>query len=131
MMDTASMLVVDDNARTRQALMAYLTTQAGIRVVAEASNGLEACSMIKEQIPDIVLMDARMPVMDGLEATRIIKKSWPQIMIVLMTMYPDYQAEALSAGVDAFLVKGSPVDEMMRTIHELLQAEGEGIYHPE
>jgi YesN/AraC family two-component response regulator len=131
MKDTASMLVVDDNARTRQALMAYLATQAGIGVVAEASNGLEACTMIKGQVPDIVLMDARMPVMDGLEATRIIKKNWPQIKIVLITMYPDYQAEALSAGADAFLVKGCPVQEMMGTIQTLLQADEEGNSHPD
>lgn len=120
------MLVVDDNTRTRQALVAYISTQSGIRVVAEASNGSEACTMIQGQVPDIVLMDARMPVMDGLEAVRIIKKNWPQVKIVLMTMYPDYQTDALTAGADAFLVKGCPLQEMIGMIHKLLQGDETG-----
>ena len=61
-------------------------------------------------------MDMRMPVMNGPEATRAIRAKWPQIKIVALTMYPDYQVEALSAGADAFLLKGCPVEEMTAVI---------------
>jgi DNA-binding NarL/FixJ family response regulator len=113
-------MVVEDNSRARSALAAYLSLQAGLRITAEASNGLEAIGKIKSCPPDIVLMDMQMPVMDGVEATRIIKKNWPQIKIVILTMYTEYRSKAFSAGADAFLVKGSSVNEMISTIHALL-----------
>jgi CheY-like chemotaxis protein len=78
-----------------------MSLQAGIKVSAEASNGLEAINLIKGYAPDIVVMDVQMPVMDGLEATKIIKRNWPQIKVVVLTMYPNYQPEAMSAGADA------------------------------
>jgi len=126
MNDSTNILVVEDNSRARQALTAYISLQAGIKVTAEASNGLEAINLIKGHAPDIVLMDMQMPVMDGLEATKIIKKNWPQIKIVILTMYPNYQSEALAAGADAFLVKGSSVDEIISTIHAFFQRDEVG-----
>jgi DNA-binding NarL/FixJ family response regulator len=102
----------------------------GIKVSAEASNGLEAINLIKGCAPDIVVMDVQMPVMDGLEATRVIKKNWPQIKIVVLTMYPNYQSEAISAGADAFLVKGCSVNEIISTIHSLSQANKADIFPP-
>lgn len=112
-------IVVEDNGRARSALAAYLSLQAGMQITAEASNGLDAIRKITACLPDIVLMDVQMPVMDGIEATKIIKKNWPQIKIVVLTMYTDYQAEALSAGADAFLVKGCSVNEMIFVIRAL------------
>lgn len=114
-------MVVEDNSRARSALAAYLSLQAGLRITAEATNGLEAIGKITSCSPDIVLMDVQMPVMNGVEATRIIKKNWPQIKIVILTMYTCYQTEALSAGADAFLMKGCAVSEMISTIHALFQ----------
>ena len=113
------LLIVEDNLRTRRALKAFLTQQAGVRVNSEASNGQDAILSIGRHIPDVVLMDMYMPVMDGLEATRIIKAKWPQVKIVVLTMYSDYQPEALSAGADAFLLKGCPVEELAHTILSL------------
>jgi len=118
---TTRVMLVEDNYRARQALSAYLSLQAGIQVTAEASNGLEAVNLISSQLPDIVLMDMQMPVMDGLEATRIIKKNWPKIKVIILTIYPNYQSEARSAGADAFLVKGCSVHEIISTIHAVLQ----------
>jgi DNA-binding NarL/FixJ family response regulator len=125
--DITNMMLVEDNLRARQALTAFMSLQTGIKVSAEASNGLEAINLIQGHAPDIVVMDAQMPVMDGLEATKIIKKNWPQIKIVVLTMYPNYQPEAMSAGADAFLVKGCSADEIVSKIHSLSQAKEAGL----
>lgn len=71
-----------------------------------ASDGQEAVQLAEECQPDVILMDIRMPVMDGLEATRLIKKRWPTIKIIALTMYINHKTEALAAGVDAHLLKG-------------------------
>jgi DNA-binding NarL/FixJ family response regulator len=125
-MKDTSILVVEDNPWARRALTAFISSQKGMKVCAEASNGLETIDMIRHLIPDIVLMDIEMPVLDGLEATRIIKKHWPTIKVVILTMYPNYQADAFAAGADAFLIKGCPVNELISTIHSLLQTTAPG-----
>ena len=72
--------------------------------------------MVEQFRPDVVLMDARMPVMDGLEATRLIKNKWPEVKLVVLTMYRAFRTEALAAGADAFLVKGCPPDHLLEAI---------------
>ena len=114
-------MIVEDNPRARRALKALISQQAGIVITAEASNGQEAIRNIEKKIPDIVLMDMRMPIMDGLEATKIIKKNWSHIKIIILTMYPDCQTEALSAGADAFLAKGCSMEEITSSFHALSQ----------
>lgn len=117
----AKIMVVEDSSRARSALMAYISLQVGVRITAEASNGLEAISKIKSSPPDIVIMDMQMPVMDGLEATKIIKKRWPWVKVIALTIYRNYQSEALLAGADAFLVKGGSVAELISTVYELTE----------
>ena len=114
-------MVVEDSSRARSALAAFMSLQVGVQITAEASNGLEAISKIKNSPPDIVLMDMQMPVMDGLEATKIIKKRWPGVKVIALTMYQNYQSKALSAGADAFLVKGCSVKELISTVQGLTQ----------
>lgn len=121
-----NIMVVEDNSRARYALMAYLSLQAGVRITAEASNGLEAISKIKSSLPDIVIIDMHMPVMDGLEATKIIKKRWPKVKVIALTMYKIYQSEALSAGADAFVVKGCSTAELVSTVYTLIRTNKAG-----
>jgi CheY-like chemotaxis protein len=83
-----------------------------VELVGEAANGQEAVNMAAEQRPDVVLMDVRMPVVDGLEATRRIKSRTPAIKVVLLTLHAEYEAEALAAGADVFLVKGGPTEAL-------------------
>ncbi len=118
-------VLVDDNAKARSGLKALLSTVRPkaigrtvqeIRIVGEASNGQEAVRLMEEKQPDVVLMDAQLPVMDGLEATRIIKQRWPEVRVVLLTMYPDYKASAWKAGVDVFLHKGCSTEELIKAI---------------
>jgi DNA-binding NarL/FixJ family response regulator len=72
--------------------------------------------MVAKRQPDVVLMDMQMPVMDGLEATKCIKERWPAVRVIALTMYPRYRVEAVSIGVDAFLLKGSPTEALEDTI---------------
>ncbi len=118
-------LIVDDQERTRKALLAMLTsielhesgeTRTAIHVVAQAADGREALESIKSYQPDVVLMDARMPGMDGLEATRLIKQTWPGIRVVILTMYPINKFDALAAGADAVLFKGGDSTELEAAI---------------
>ena len=116
MTDIVSLMIVDDSSRARLALTAFLELQAGVRIIAQASNGLEAVEMIQGCVPDVVLMDMKMPVMDGLEATRIIKRNWPGVKVIILSMYSDYLSEAILSGADKFLVKGCSVEEIMSAI---------------
>ena len=123
-MDTKlHLMIVEDNIHARKALMALLTLEKDIHFTMAASNGLEAVNSINEQVPDLVLMDLRMPVMGGLEATRIIKQNWPRVKIIILTIYSENRVDALSAGADAFLVKGCPKEMMMSSIRNLFHPE--------
>jgi DNA-binding NarL/FixJ family response regulator len=87
-------------------------------VVGEAADGREAVRLVGELHPDVVLMDARMPVMDGLEATRLIKAQWPEVRVVMLTIHPGCRDEALAADAHAFLVKGCPAKDLLEAVQE-------------
>jgi DNA-binding NarL/FixJ family response regulator len=74
--------------------------------------------LVERYRPDVVLMDVRMPGMDGVEATRLIKTGWPQVNVIVLTMYADRRAEALAAGADAVLLKGCPTEALLAAILE-------------
>lgn len=109
-------LIADDRRRSRDGLRALVTTRPNVEVIGEAGDGREALRLAEASQPDVVLMDVRMPGMDGLAATRLIKERWPRVRVVVMTMYPAHHREALSAGADAFLVKGCSADELLAAI---------------
>ena len=117
-MDARRVLVVDDRSQTREGLKALLATAPPVLVVGEAADGREAMHLLEVRQPDVVLMDASMPVMDGLEATRLVKAQWPQIKVIVLTIHTALRAEALAAGADAFLVKGCPAGELLAAILE-------------
>ena len=116
MMNRCRVLIVDDRTQAREGLKALLTTVPPVQVIGEAADGQEAMRLVEEQRPDVVLMDARMPGMDGLQATRRIKDLWPEIRVVVLTIHATYRQEALTAGADAFLVKGCPAGDLLAAI---------------
>jgi DNA-binding NarL/FixJ family response regulator len=109
-------LIVDDDPRSRKGLRALLGTCQQIRIIGEAPDGREALRLVEQLSPDVVLMDVRMPLMDGLEATRRIKNQWPHVNVIVLSLYNTYRAEALAAGAAAFLVKGCPSEELLEAI---------------
>ena len=115
-------IIADDRTRSRSALRALLATQSSIEVVAEAGDGSEAVRMVEEYQPDVIVMDICMPLLDGLTATRCIKYCWPDTKVIILTMHPPMQKEALSSGADVFLVKGCPAQKLISAITEKPQS---------
>jgi DNA-binding NarL/FixJ family response regulator len=109
-------LIVDDRSSARRGLRALLASWPAVEVVSEATNGAEAVQMVETYGPHVVLMDVSMPVLDGLEATRLIKSSWPEVKVVILTMHESHQADAMAAGADCFLVKGCPTEDLLTAI---------------
>lgn len=116
-------LAVDDHPLIRAGLSAFLGTEVGMEVVAEASNGEEAIERYRELRPDVVLMDLSMPVMDGLAATRAILDEFPDARVIVLTTYDGDENihRALEAGARGYLLKDMLVDEMAEGIRAVFQ----------
>jgi DNA-binding NarL/FixJ family response regulator len=109
-------LIADDGTHSRNGLRALLASLPAVNVVHEASNGQEAIRLVEDAQPDVVVMDVRMPELDGLRATRLIKRKWPQIRVIVLTLYATYLTEAMAAGADSFLVKGCPTEDLLNAL---------------
>jgi DNA-binding NarL/FixJ family response regulator len=119
MSDPIRVLVADDQGLVREGLMTLLQTAQGIEPVACASDGLEAVALTGEHKPDVVLMDLRMPNMDGVEATRQIRAQYPETEVVVLTTHADEASilDALRAGARGYLTKDAGLAEIARAIH--------------
>jgi CheY-like chemotaxis protein len=97
-------------------MKALLATWPLAGPVQEAASGQQAVQLVETFEPDVVLMDIRMPGMDGVEATRLIKSQRPQVKIIALSMYAEYAADAAAAGADAFVSKGQPPEQLLATL---------------
>lgn len=111
-------LVADDNFLVRLGLGAVLNEQSGMTVVAEASNGRQAVELFRQHTPDIVLMDLRMPLMTGVEATKAIRSEYPGARIIVLTTYDGDEDiyRALQAGARAYLLKDVLREDLLSAI---------------
>jgi DNA-binding NarL/FixJ family response regulator len=114
-----TILIVDDQRSALHGLKAMLSHIPEFEVVGEASNGQEAVRWAAAHLPDIVLMDIKMPVMDGLTATRHLRKLNLPVAVVLISVSDDIETEALSAGADAFVSKNQSPAELLAVFESL------------
>jgi DNA-binding NarL/FixJ family response regulator len=124
-------LVADDQEVVREGFAALLGTQKDMTVVARAADGAEAVALSAEHAPDVVLMDVRMPVMDGIEATRRIAENGddgPRILILTTFDLDDYVYDALQAGASGFLLKDVPAETLFEAVRVV--AAGEALLAP-
>lgn len=124
-MKTIAVMIVDDQRLFRDGLRTVLSAQPGIEVVAEACNGEEAVSVSRERHPRVVLMDLRMPVMNGVEATRRIRAERPECQVLVLTTFDDDEDvfEALRAGAAGYLLKGTSADKLTEAIRAVSRGD--------
>mgnify|MGYP001210657413 FL=1 len=116
-------MIVDDQAIVRQGLKVMLEQDENIKVTEEAENGKEAITILeKNHLIDVILMDVRMPVMNGMEATRTIKSRWPEVKIIILTTFNDeqYAMETLKDGASGFLLKTADSKQLIRAVYSAL-----------
>jgi DNA-binding NarL/FixJ family response regulator len=127
---TLSVLIADDQALVRAGFRKLLEAEPSLRVVAEASDGVEAVELARRQQPDIVLMDIRMPRLDGLEATRRLLQRPTRTRVVMLTTFDldEYVFDALTAGASGFLLKDAPPEQLIAAIQVV--ADGDALLAP-
>lgn len=129
-MSAIRLLLVDDQALFREGLRILLSQNPRLEIVAEAGNGEEAIAAAKLHVPDIVLMDLRMPRLNGVEATRQITQEMPDTRVIVLTTFEDDDEvyEAITAGAAGYLLKASPSERVIEAIE--LTAKGESFIEP-
>ncbi|MBI5583677.1 MAG: response regulator transcription factor [Deltaproteobacteria bacterium] len=122
MVDKKKLLIVDDHTILREGLKALLLTSTDLEIVGEADDGRKAVHLAETLSPDLILMDLSMPRMDGMEAVREIKKKWPDIKVLALTVHKteEYVLMTLQAGVDGYLLKDATHQEMMTAVRSVL-----------
>jgi DNA-binding NarL/FixJ family response regulator len=118
-----SILLADDDAIIRQCLRRAVEADPRLEIRWEADNGLQAVLLAQQHHPHLILMDAQMPRMDGIEATRCLRQRDHNARIVVMSVYDQARAQALAAGADDFITKDCGCDRIRETIHRLVSYE--------
>lgn len=116
-------MIVDDQIIVREGLKKILSLEKDFLIVCEAQNGYEAITLLEEHRIDVILMDVRMPKMDGIMATKRIKKDYPDVKIIILTTFneDEYLFEGIRYGISGFLLKDSEIDYVIKSIKEACQ----------
>jgi two-component system, NarL family, response regulator LiaR len=130
MSEPITVLIVDDHLLVRQGVRAFLETQPDIRVLGDAGSGNEAIQLATELVPDVVLMDLVMPGMDGVEATRLLRRASPRSQVLVLTSYhqDEHIFPAIRAGALSYLLKDVSPVELAEAVRKA--ARGEAVLHP-
>ena len=118
-------LICDDQMIVCEGLRAILSTARGIEVVGAANDGAKAVDMIPETEPDIVLMDLKMPVMNGIQATRLIRKRYPHVRVLVLTTYDadEWVFDAIRGGASGYLLKDTPREKLIAAIRDTVEGK--------
>ena len=129
-MEPISILLADDHTLVRAGIRALIEQLPTVKVVGEAMDGREALRMVRERKPDLILMDVAMPGLNGLEATARVSKEFPDVRVIILSMYAneEYVREAINSGAAGYLVKRSATTELERAITAV--ARGEKYFSP-
>ena len=125
-----TVLIADDQTLFREGIKDLLEDEKGISVVGEAANGPEAVAMAKKLKPDVILMDIKLPMLDGIAATRIARKECPETNVLILSSYEDeaHVTEAIQAGANGYLSKMLPASEL---VHALKTFTADGVMIPQ
>lgn len=115
-MDIIRVLLIDDHQVVREGLRRMLELESDLQVVGEAADAREALDMVVSLIPEVVLMDIKMPGVDGIELTRRVKEAQPACNIIMLTLYDEYLVQAIEAGAAGYLLKDIKREELVRAI---------------
>ncbi len=121
-MQKIKVMIVDDHTIVREGLKHLLSFEEDIEVVAEAKSGLECLKLIDSTLPDLIFMDVKMPGINGIETTRLVSQKYPQVRVVMLTIYEDdhYIIEAIQAGAKGYVIKKINRDELVKVIRHVL-----------
>ena len=123
-------LIAEDHEMVRESLSTALSNHTTIHVVGTACNGREAIEKAKQLEPDVVLMDIKMPNLDGIKACRLLKKAQPNVQVIMLTVMDDesHVIDAITAGASGYILKSMSINELLRAIK--LAVEGKSLLHP-
>lgn len=130
-MNKTKVIIVEDHAIFREGLKRVIETMSGVELVGEAENGIQFLELIKKKKTDIVLMDIKMPVMDGIEATEKALIVYPALRIIILTMFgeEEYLYSLIQKGISGFMLKTARITEIERAIQ--MVSEGKQYFSPE
>ena len=119
------LLIADDHALVREGMRAMLASEQSLEVVGEAENGREALELCRKLRPDLILMDVRMPEMDGLAATREIKREYPETRVLILTTHesPEYLMDAIRAGAAGYVLKDASKQRLLDAVRRAISGE--------
>ena len=124
-MTHARVLISDDHDLFREGLAGLINAQSDMEVVGQAGDGLESLALARDLRPDLIVMDIKMPVCDGLEATRLIRTDWPEARILILTVHDEDEKlfEAIKAGASGYLLKSTNAADFLRGLRQILSGE--------
>ena len=124
-------LIADDQELLRQSLEIVLGSRENMALTGSVENGMEVLDSVQQEMPDVILMDIRMPKMDGVQCTKVIKERYPQIKIIILTTFDDdeYVFNALKNGASGYLLKGVSVDELVSAVETVY--DGQAMINPD
>lgn len=125
-----NVMLVDDHAILRDGLKTIISLEHDMNVIGEATGGKEMVALLGKECPHVIVMDINMPEQDGIELTKIVKREYPEVKVLILTMYKhdEYFMSAIKEGADGYLLKDSPSDQVIDAIRTVFK--GESIIHP-